>query len=44
MFMKGARQTSRHQRKLSLIENDQDFLAAMEIYSVDPILKWQDVE
>lgn len=43
VFMKGARQTSRHQRKLSLIQTDEDFLAAMETYSVDPILKWQDV-
>jgi len=43
VFMKGARQTSRHQRKLSLIENDGDFLAAMERYAADPILGWQDV-
>ena len=43
VFMKGARQTSRHQRKLSLIENDEDFLAAIGSYAVDPILKWQDV-
>jgi len=43
VFMKGTRQTSRHQRKLSIIENDADFLQAMEIYALDPILDWQDV-
>ena len=43
VFVKGARQTSRHQRKLSFIENDAQFLSAMEIYAQDPILNWQDV-
>lgn len=43
VFMKGARQTSRHQRKLSLIENDSAFSEAMECYAADPILHWQDV-
>lgn len=43
MFMKGVRQTSRHQRKLSLIENDNDFLVAIASYAADPILGWQDV-
>lgn len=43
VFMKGARQTSRHQRKLSLIESDQAFLKAIDTYAEDPILKWQDV-
>jgi hypothetical protein len=43
VFMKGARQTSRHQRELSLIESDSDFLAAMACYAADPILGWQDV-
>jgi hypothetical protein len=43
VFMKGARQTSRHQRKLSIIENDNDFLEAMKCYADDPILGWQDV-
>jgi len=43
IFMKGARQTSRHQRKLSLVESDAAFLEAIEQYASDPILSWQDV-
>ena len=43
VFMKGVRQTNRHQRKLSIIESDADFISAMEMYAHDPILGWQDV-
>jgi hypothetical protein len=43
VFMKGARQTSRHQRKLSIIESDADFCEAIDSFSRDPILAWQDV-
>jgi hypothetical protein len=43
VFMKGARQTSRHQRKLSVIESDDAFSAAIQHYAQDPILNWQDV-
>lgn len=43
IFMKGARQTSRHQRKLSIIESDSAFCEAIEAFSRDPILSWQEV-
>lgn len=43
VFMKGARQTSRHQRKLSIIESDAAFLGAIQDYAADSILSWQDV-
>ena len=43
VFMKGTRQTSRHERKLSIIQNDKDFLTAIERYAQDAILNWQDV-
>ena len=43
VFMKGARQTSRHQRTLSIIDSDAAFESAMELYRRDPILGWQDV-
>ena len=43
VFMKGTRQTSRHQRKLSIIQDDKEFLTAIESYAHDPILGWQDV-
>ena len=42
-FMKGARQTSRHQRQLSIIESPDQFAAAAEVYAADPILQWQRV-
>jgi hypothetical protein len=41
VFVKGARQTSRHRRSLSIIENPDGFSAAMAAYRADPILKWQ---
>jgi hypothetical protein len=43
VFMKGARQTSRHQRKLAIIESDEQFFEAIQLYARDPILNWQDV-
>ena len=43
VFMKGTRQTSRHQRKLSIIQDDNEFQTAIESYAHDPILGWQDV-
>jgi hypothetical protein len=43
VFLKGARQTSRHQRKLSIIKSDQAFAEAIDHFSRDPILAWQDV-
>jgi hypothetical protein len=43
VFMKGARQTSQHQRKLSIVETDEAFCEAIDSFSRDPILAWQDV-
>lgn len=43
IFMKGARQTSRHRRKLSIIAGPDDLQRALEDYARDPILGWQDV-
>jgi hypothetical protein len=42
IFMKGARQTSHHQRRLSIIQSEADFCEAIESFSRDPILAWQD--
>ena len=41
VFVKGARQTSRHRRSLSIIESPAGFSAAMAAYRTDPILRWQ---
>jgi hypothetical protein len=41
VFVKGARQTSRHQKALSIIGNAEEFERAMESYRNDPILHWQ---
>ena len=40
-FMKGNRQTSRHQRKLSIISNEKMFNEAGKIWQFDSILHWQ---
>ena len=40
-FLKGDRQTSKHQRKLSIIENGEMFAEAREIWMRDKILHWQ---
>jgi hypothetical protein len=41
IFMKGSRQTSRHQRALSIIEGPEQFEQALAVYSRDPLLRWQ---
>lgn len=43
IFMKGARQTSRHRRKLSIIAGPDELARALEDYAQDPILGWQDI-
>ncbi len=43
VFLKGARQTSKHQRRLSIIANSEEFLRAMDEWEADPILWWQDI-
>ena len=42
VFVKGDRQTSRHQAAASIIRNRKDFDIAAEIFQTDPILHWQD--
>lgn len=41
VFLKGERQTSRHQRRLSIIENPAQFESVMAEWRQDPILAWQ---
>lgn len=43
VFIKGARQTSRHQRSLCIIDGPESFSVAMEAWQRDPILRWQQV-
>ena len=43
VFMKGIRQTSRHQRSLSIIRSREQFELAAKAYKSDPILRWQPV-
>lgn len=43
VFVKGTRQTSRHQKALSVIDSQANFDSAMECYAADSILKWQPV-
>ncbi|MEW6307282.1 MAG: ATP-grasp domain-containing protein [Verrucomicrobiota bacterium] len=43
VFVKGERQTSRHQRKLSILENPADFERVKTAWDADPILRWQRV-
>lgn len=43
VFMKGDRQTSRHQRRLSIIDGPAAFAAALDEYARDRVLCWQDV-
>jgi hypothetical protein len=42
IFVKGARQTSKHSAAASVIRSRSDFDTAVEIYRTDPILHWQD--
>jgi hypothetical protein len=43
LFLKGSRQTSRHQASLSIIHSAEDYYRAIEIYKEDPILRWQEL-
>lgn len=43
LFLKGSRQTSRHQRSLSIIENADALEDALKQYALDPILHWQQI-
>lgn len=43
IFMKGARQTSHHRRRLSFITGPDELRRALDEYAQDPILRWQDV-
>lgn len=43
IFMKGIRQTSRHQRKLAFIANADALREALAAYSKDTVLKWQQI-
>ncbi len=43
LFLKGSRQTSRHQAALSIIRTAEEYYRAIEIYREDPILRWQDL-
>lgn len=42
VFVKGARQTSRHKAEASIIRTRGDFENAVALFKVDPILHWQD--
>lgn len=42
VFIKGARQTSKHKAAASIIRSRGDYEAAAEIFRTDPILHWQD--
>jgi len=43
VFVRGGRQTNRHQRHLSILEGPADFERVMEWWDADPILHWQPV-
>jgi hypothetical protein len=43
VFIKGARQTSKHQKHLSIIEDADSFRRLQQQYADDPILHWQAV-
>ena len=43
VFLKGIRQTNRHRRSTSIIENAEHFRAAIDEFKHDPILGWQPV-
>lgn len=43
IFLKGHRQTSRHNRALSIVDGPESFHRAMEIFKDDPILRWQGI-
>ena len=41
IFVKGAHQTNRHKKALSIIKSPEQFQNLLEIWRVDPILHWQ---
>lgn len=43
IFLKGSRQTSRHKKSLSIIEGPEAYVRALDEYSRDSILFWQDL-
>lgn len=43
VFVKGQRQTSRHNRALSIVSSPVEFERAMRAFKEDPILRWQKV-
>jgi hypothetical protein len=43
VFVKGERQTSRHQRSLSIVEGPEQFERVMDLWQADPILHWQQI-
>ena len=43
LFMKGSRQTNRHQASLSIIRDRSQLKSALAIYRSDPVLHWQEV-
>jgi ATP-grasp domain, R2K clade family 3 len=43
LFLKGSRQTSRHNAALSIIRSAEEYYRAIEIYKEDPILRWQNL-
>lgn len=42
VFIKGARQTSKHKAAASVIRSREDYAVAAEIFRNDPILRWQE--
>ena len=43
MFIKGSRQTAKHNPALSIAHNEEEFLYIQQAYQADPILHWQKV-
>lgn len=43
IFLKGHRQTSRHNKSLAIIESPESFEQAMAEFALDPILRWQKI-
>ena len=43
IFLKGARQTSKHKKSLSIIENPEMLSTALAEYERDPVLRWQPI-
>jgi hypothetical protein len=42
LFLKGARQTSRHRAAFSIVRSEAEYTAAVNIFLTDPILHWQE--